>query len=244
MDASKDPSYSIYPWYVIREGYCQSISKFGALPVPLTHEESLIDDYLGLIDGLVLTGGDFDHDPALWGETKHHPKLVLNAARSAFEIKLLKKALALKIPFLGICAGHQLLNILYGGTIIQHIPDEISDCLNHSMGHCRHEVQHDIIIEKNTRLHALAGHQDILKVNTSHHQAIGKLGSGLVVSARAPDGVIEAIEHPDFEFCVGVEWHPEFLLADFEHRLYQAFIDAARNYGQRKKINKFQTSAG
>lgn len=230
MDSSTAKHYSQYPWYALRENYCDSVASMHATPIPIPHIFDAIDDYLDLIDGLILTGGDFDHDPKLYHATEIHAKTMPNATRSAFEFELLKRALKRNIPFLGICAGQQLLNIYFGGDLFQHIPDDLPQALNHLQSVCRHKPQHSLLIEKDTLLFkASKGTREVF-VNTSHHQAVKNVGQGLRVSAKAPDGVIEGIEHPDYDFCLGVQWHPEFIVSDFDREIYHLFIEAARNY--------------
>ncbi|HBN22642.1 MAG TPA: hypothetical protein DD412_05330, partial [Holosporales bacterium] len=109
MDSSKENTYSQYPWYALREHYCDTVYKAGGLPVMLPHTTELIDHYLDLVDGVAISGGDFDHDPKLYGQDFYHEKTVLNPARSAFDFTFVEKALERDIPLLGICAGQQML---------------------------------------------------------------------------------------------------------------------------------------
>lgn len=239
MDSSKEDTYSSYPWYALREHYCQAVEKAGGLPVMLPHSLDLIDHYLNIVDGIALSGGDFDPDPEMYGEKFCHEKTVLNPIRSAFDFALVKKTLDRNIPFLGICAGQQMLNIVRGGMLIQHIPDQWPDQrpdqrpdehpegLNHSQAHRRHKPTHDIILTTGTLLAHCNQDKEKASVNTSHHQAIKKVGQNLVVSAVAPDGIIEAIEDPSLAFCLGVQWHPEFLVSDFDYSIYNKFIEVA-----------------
>ena len=232
MDSSRKNTYSQYPWYALREHYCDAVSKAGGIPVMLPHNRELIDHYIDLLDGVVISGGDFDHDPKMYGEDFCHEKTVLNSARSSFDFAFVEKALEYDLPFLGICAGQQMLNIVRGGTLIQHIPDESPEFLNHSQSQCRHLPTHDIIIKSNTLLARLNKGLERVPVNTSHHQAIKKVGEGLVVNAIAPDGIIEGIEDPNLTFCLGVQWHPEFFVGALDRSIYEGFIEASA-----KKVN-------
>lgn len=229
VDSSCDKFYSDYPWYALRENYCDSIHQAGGVPIMIPHNHDLIDDYLDVVDGIVVTGGNFDHDPKIYGENFQHPKTKLNPERSAFDFAFVKRTLERDIPFFGICAGQQMLNIVRGGTLIQSIPDELPHTLNHSQEECRHRPTHDIHIAENSLIFKCNKDAQTASVNTSHHQAVKDLGSNLVVSATAPDGIIESIEDPSMKFCLGVQWHPEFFVCDLDREIYKQFILAAQD---------------
>ena len=128
---------------------------------------------------------------------------------------------------LGICGGQQLLNVVLGGTLIQHIPDEVPHALAHEQPNPRTEPGHKVLIERGTLLHSITK-SDALEVNSAHHQAVKDVAPGVVIDARAPDGVIEGIEDPRQRFCIGVQWHPEYGLSDGDKRLFAAFIAACQ----------------
>lgn len=222
LDRNEPGHYSQKPYYALRENYCTPIADLGGLPVPIPPIIDKINDYLSLIDGLMITGGDFDIDPTLFGATTIHPKVKTKPLRTAFEILLCKMALDQNIPILGICGGAQIINVCLGGTLIQHIPDEITNALNHQTGAL---LSHNIKIEKESKLSRIFDKSDLI-VNSSHHQAINSLGKNLIVSAIAEDNVVEAIELKNYPFCIGVQWHPEFLLTSGDHALFKAFINA------------------
>lgn len=227
LDSEEPGGYSKFPWYALRQNYAASIIASGGLPVPLPHApEGLIDAYLDQLDGLIVTGGAFDVDPALFGGGERHPSVGLKAARTAFEWAITERALARDMPVLGICGGQQLLNVVMGGTLIQHIPDEVESPLAHEQPNPRDQPGHVVFLVEGTFLRRLVG-QESLAVNSAHHQAVDRVGSGVVVSAHAPDGVIEAIEHPGYRFCLGVQWHPEFLITNGDRQIIDAFIKAA-----------------
>ena len=131
---TKEGSYSKMPFYAIRENYCTAVSDLGAIPFPLVHETGLVGDFLDKIDGLVIIGGAFDVHPSLYGEASVHDTVVLKEKRTRFEWEITQGALERKIPLLGICGGQQLLNVVLGGTLIQHIPDSIAEALAHEEG--------------------------------------------------------------------------------------------------------------
>lgn len=218
--------YSKFPWYALRENYATSIIKAGGLPVALPLDPDLAAEILDRIDGLVLTGGAFDVDPALFGDTARHETVTVKPARTDFEMVITKAALAADLPILGICGGEQLLNVALGGTLIQHIPDEIADALAHEQPNPRDEPSHEVEIIPGSKLYDIVGTTK-MAVNSAHHQAVKEPAPDLAVNARAPDGVIEGIEDPDRRFCIGVEWHPEFEISEGDSRILKAFIIAA-----------------
>jgi putative glutamine amidotransferase len=226
LDSEEPGGYSKFPWYAVRENYSSSVVRAGGLPLMLPHEIERIGDYLDLIDGLIVTGGAFDIDPALFGADARHPTVTLKSHRTDFEWSITKGALDRDMPVLGICGGQQLLNVVLGGTLIQHIPDEIDAALAHEQPNPRDEPGHDVAVVAETLLHRIAG-GTALSVNSAHHQAVKNVGPGVVVNARAPDGVIEGIEAPDRRFCLGVQWHPEFAIDPADTRIFDAFVAEA-----------------
>jgi putative glutamine amidotransferase len=226
LDHEPSGGWSQFPWYAIRENYCNAVRRAGGLPVLLPHEPDMAAEYLGRIDGLVVTGGGFDVDPALFGAASRHPSVTTKGRRTAFELAATRGALDRGMPVLGICGGQQLLNVALGGTLIQHIPDEIPDALPHRQPNPRNEAGHKVRIVAGTLLYRLAGVEE-LAVNSAHHQAVKKAGPGLVVDARAEDGVVEGIEDPRRRFCLGVQWHPEFELSAADRNIFRAFVAAA-----------------
>ena len=227
LDREEPGGYSKFPWLALRENYASAVADAGGLPVLLAPQANRIDAYLELLDGLIVSGGAFDIDPALFGASERHAAVTTKAARTAFELGITRGALERGIPILGICGGQQLLHVALGGTLIQHIPDEVPGALAHEQPNPRDEPGHWVRILPGTRLHGIVG-ADELAVNSAHHQAAKDVPVGLRVSAIAADGVIEAIEDPERRFCIGVQWHPEFSLSGGDRRLFLAFVDAAR----------------
>jgi putative glutamine amidotransferase len=215
------------PWYALRENYCAAVSAAGGLPVLLPHEPARAGDYLALLDGLIVTGGAFDVDPKLFGAKTRHESVSTKDRRTEFELAVCRGALKSDKPVLGICGGEQLMNVALGGTLIQHIPDEVKGALAHEQPNPRTEPGHGVKIAKDTLLHRITGAL-ALEVNSAHHQAVKEVAPGLVVDAVAPDGVIEGIEDPKLRFCLGVQWHPEYLLSEGDKRIFSAFIAASR----------------
>lgn len=231
LDYEEAGGYSKYPWYALRDNYLASAARHGATPIGLSHELSAVPAYLDMLHGLVITGGDFDVPPDMYGETSVHEKVTLKPRRSSFEAAITKGAMERKMPILGICGGEQLLNVLLGGTLIQHIPDTIKNPLAHEQPNPRNETGHDVSIVKGTLLHKIVG-ADKIAVNSAHHQAVAKPAPGAIVNATASDGVIEGIEWPDHPFFLGVQWHPEFSITAADDKIFAAFIEAASKYAR------------
>jgi len=225
LDAEQPGGYSKFPWYALRTNYMAAIAAAGGLPLALPHIPDLAGAYLDRIDALVVTGGAFDVDPALYGDAARHASVTLKQARTQAELALLEGALARNMPVLGICGGQQLLAVALGGTLIQHIPDAVEGALAHEQPNPRDEAGHVVAITPGTRLHDIVG-ADAMRVNSSHHQAVRDPGPFATVDAVAPDGVIEGIEDGRFRFCLGVQWHPEFLIDPGDRRIFAALVAA------------------
>lgn len=225
LDAEKPGGYSKFPWYAVRENYCGAVARAGGLPVLLPHEPERARDYLDKIDGLIVTGGAFDVDPALFGDATRHAKVTTKERRTAFEMAVTRGALERDKPVLGICGGQQLLHVVLGGRLIQHIPDEIDGALAHEQPNPRDQAGHQVEVVPGTMLHRIVG-AETLDVNSAHHQAAKDQPEGVVINARASDGVIEGMEAPRYRFCLGVQWHPEFAISTGDERIFAAFVAA------------------
>ncbi|MDN4486644.1 gamma-glutamyl-gamma-aminobutyrate hydrolase family protein [Demequina sp. SYSU T00039] len=181
---------------------------------------------LDRMDGLYLTGG-YDVDPALYDAARHPETDAPRADRDAWELALLAAAVERGMPVLGVCRGAQLLNVARGGTLHQHVPDVVGHT-----GYQRGDAVFrpvEVSVQPGTLLARC--HPARRAVPVYHHQAIDRLGRGLVVSARSADGLIEAIEDPSLAFCVAVQWHPEH--DPGELGLWEAFVEASRAYAAR-----------
>jgi putative glutamine amidotransferase len=175
------------------------------------------------LDGLLLAGGP-DIDPALYGASRHPKTEPPEHARDSLETTLLREALDRDLPVLAICRGLQLMNAALGGTLVQHIA-----------GHrcAKQQAAHAIAITPHSRLGSIlevegTAEADEYMVNSRHHQSVGQVASGLVVTARAPDGVVEALELPGKHFVLAVQWHPEDRTGWPDRKLFEALRDAAR----------------
>jgi len=226
LDHEPPGGYASLPWYALRENYCAAIAAAGGLPVALAHAPDQAEAYLARLDGLVVTGGAFDVDPALFGDGRRHASVRTKDRRTAFELAAVRAALARDLPVLGICGGQQLLHVALGGTLIQHIPDEIASALNHEQPNPRHEPGHEVAVVAGTLLHRLVARPS-LAVNSAHHQAARAATADSLVNARAPDGVVEGIEAPAQRFCLGVQWHPEYAVSPGDGAIFAGFVRAA-----------------
>lgn len=227
LDYEEAQTYSKKPWYALRENYCSAVSRLGALPLPLPHEVDKINEYLDLIDGLIITGGAFDVPPELYGQSEKHDTVIIKGRRTTFEFALTRGAIEREIPVLGICGGEQLLNVVLGGTLIQHIPDSIKNAMEHEQKNPRDEPGHSVKIAGGTLLRRIVGKEQ-MNVNSAHHQAIANPAPDTIINATAPDGVIEGIELPSHPFCLGVQWHPEYQVDEGDGKIFAAFVEACR----------------
>lgn len=216
----------------VNTAYVRAVLAAGGVPVlllpELTPEESL--DLFCECDALLLTGGE-DVDPACYG-AECHPKLgTVDRRRDANELALVADARARDLPILAICRGIQLVNVACGGSLIQDIPSERPSPISHDPDTPRETAAHAIAIEPGSRLSQIMEATE-LQTNSFHHQAVDRVGDGLVASATAPDGLIEALESSDpAEWIVAVQWHPEELsIRDdaVDRPLFAALISAAR----------------
>ena len=208
----------------VPQSYLIALEAVGAVPllIPITGQQYTLEGLYPHLDGLLLAGG-VDLDPGLYDETPH-PKLgKVDAQRDWVELTLTRWALEDGLPILGICRGIQTLNVACGGTLWQDIDAQVPEAEPHTFypGHPYNLLAHDVHLENDSRLAEALGSL-VVKVNSLHHQAVKKVGAGLKVSGRAPDGLIEALEGNGKAWVAAVQWHPEWLLED-DPRMKQLF---------------------
>jgi putative glutamine amidotransferase len=223
LDAEPPGGFSRLPWYALRQNYFAAVIAAGGLPVALPHAPDMAASYLDRLDGLIITGGAFDIDPALYGETTRHETVSLKEDRTGAELAYLTEALRRDMPVLGICGGQQLLAVALGGTLIQHIPDAMPGSLPHEQPPPHDLPGHAVAVLPGTRLFDLVG--PTMQVNSSHHQAVRNAGRSQI-NALAPDGVIEGVEDPTRRFCIGVQWHPEYGVDAGDAALFRGLVAA------------------
>jgi putative glutamine amidotransferase len=215
------------------EDYRQAVLHVGG-EVRVLDCSSDVHTALDGLDGLLLTGGG-DIAPRHYGEQPHPTIVEAEPGRDEFELELVRQARKRSVPILAICRGIQVLNVACGGTLVQDIPSQVPGALPHKLDAPPHEpysLAHEVWFDKDTLVSRLMRERlsdtDACEVNSRHHQAVKQVAPGLVASATAPDGVIEAIEDPGVRFCLGVQWHPENFWRTGEFRpLFEGFIDAA-----------------
>lgn len=209
---------------LVTVAYVTSVADAGGIPVVLAPVAGTAAALVERIDGLMLTGGS-DVDPARYGAERHPKTQAPAVVRDEFEIEILEAALDRGLPVLAICRGMQVLNVARGGTLFQHLPDVVHNDSHMSIPgtYGRHQVR----IEPSSQLGRIIGRAESA-VPTHHHQGVDSLGRGLVPTAWAEDGLVEALEDPAFPFLVGVQWHPE--VGD-DPSLFEGFVTAAERAG-------------
>ena len=214
------------------DDYREALRLAGIASHELVFEDDAPDAVVARHGGVMLLGGS-DVDPALYGEAPHPTTEVVAAPRDAYEIALVKAAIARDLPIFAICRGVQLLNVALGGSLVQDIPTEVIQHLDHDPKVGPAMIGHYVEITAGSRLAGLVEAEIegdwFCGVNSRHHQAIKKVGDGLKVTASSVDGVIEGVERPDSRFCVGVQWHPEsFWQSGRFQGLFRGFLAATR----------------
>ena len=221
--------YERHATYAVRDGigvyvpYCTALVAAGGLPVvvPVVDDRVALAQYLDHLDGFLFTGGR-DVPPQAYGQAKHPQTVECDPRRFACDKLLAELVREGAIPVLAICLGMQLLNVAYGGTLIQHLETGIL----HTAIDGGNDALHSIVVEEDSLLHHVLGSSG-LEVNSAHHQAVDELAPGLRTLAWAPDGTVEAVQKTDRDFFLGVQWHPERILERAEQRgIFEAFVKA------------------
>jgi putative glutamine amidotransferase len=228
--------------------YSEAVEAAGGLPVhvSLIPNREYIAGVMAGIDGLLLPGSDSDMDPLRYGHEPHPQLGSVHPEKDATDLLALEEAETRATPIFAICFGIQSLNVFRGGTLIQDVPSEHPNAINHNQGAPRERHSHRVRILDGSLLHQLAG-GETAPVNSHHHQAIDTLGRELVATAWASDGLVEAVEDPRSDrFVVGVQWHPELAWErdPFSQALFARFVDEARNFaGTKQKQNEDAVNA-
>lgn len=205
--------------------YVECVLAAGGQPVLLAPEGPWPEDLMPRLGGLLLTGGG-DIEPARYGGRVHPHLYLVDPRRDAFDLAAVRAAIARGLPMLCVCRGMQMLNVALGGSLIAHLPDVVGERVRHRDPE-RGPVAHRVTIGRDTRLWRILGAESV-EVSSRHHQGLDRLADGLVATAWAADGVVEAVELPGHPWAVGVQWHPEqtALHDPVQMRLFQALVDA------------------
>lgn len=201
------------PVTILQERYARAIEQAGGVPLilpPLPSSRTL-RAMIEALDGLVVSGGNFDIHPKFYGEKPIAALGAIKEERTEFELGLIALALARDMPLLGICGGAQAINVALGGSLYQDIDTQYPDRIEHQRSQIKDRGGHAVKIHANTKLRNIVG-KPTLEVNTTHHQAVKAPGKKLLVNATAEDGIVEGIESTAHRFVFGVQWHPEFLV--------------------------------
>lgn len=219
--------------------YMQALLNAGAVPVLLSPDMDApaMTACLAQLDGLMLAGGG-DVVPARFQEEPIPELGETTPVRDAFELSILPMAMEHRMPVLGICRGIQVMNVALGGSLYQDLPAQFQPdflpLLPHQQTEEYEKPTHPVSVKPSSLLHRLVGAPQ-LSVNSMHHQAVKAIASPLCPVATAPDGVIEALEHPKLPFFLGVQWHPERLEDEASRQLFAGFIHAAETYRRQKR---------
>lgn len=210
--------------------YPLAVMRAGGIPVllPVQLSEKDIPALLGRIHGLIVTGGP-DINPALYGERMHPNVKGVDVCRDETDLALVRAACEHKVPLLGICRGFQVINVAFGGQLYTDVNEQHENGLFHT---CYPDLPYDLYshpvrLEQGGKLARIFKLEEI-QVNSLHHQGVRRPGKGLIITATAPDGLVEGVEIPDHPFGLGVQWHPELMPDDPPSQvLFRAFIQAA-----------------
>ncbi len=219
----------------MRKEYEECIWKAGGIPVifPITDDHEKIRELCNSVDGILLIGGE-DIEPALYGEKKEEVCGELCEKRDAFELYMARYMVEIDKPLVGICRGHQVINVALGGTMIQDLPSAGRNELIHDQEPPYERTVHSITIQPDTVLASCIG-KDQLDVNSWHHQAVDRLGNGLIAGAVATDGTIESVEYPGKRLVLGVQWHPEYLWGTPSDGFFKRLVKSAEEWAEENR---------
>jgi microsomal dipeptidase-like Zn-dependent dipeptidase/gamma-glutamyl-gamma-aminobutyrate hydrolase PuuD len=226
----------------ISTAYSDAVIRAGGTPVliPLTDDTAVLDRILSQIDGLVLSGGGDVH-ASFYNEELHPSVESCDLERDRYDLYLAQKAVEKQMPVLGICRGHQVLNVAFGGSLIQDIPSQMPDSkINHSQSEAREIGTHNISVLSESKLYNILGTKE-LAVNSFHHQAVNAVAENFAVAAVAADGLTEAIESTEGKAALGVQWHPENMAVagnDTMTALFRNTVSEAELYRRAKEIHQ------
>jgi putative glutamine amidotransferase len=211
--------------FTLPREYVDSVRRAGALPILLAPGEPNIESVFAMLDGLILSGGG-DLGPSLYGGEPHETVYMVDEERDNAELEFARMALDSGLPTLAICRGIQVINVVLGGTLIEHLPEVVGDEIPHRLPP-REPTPHPVKLVETSRLAEILQATEFSAASW-HHQALCRVAGPLDVVAHAPDGTIEAVEMPDHPWLIGVQWHPELTAAEdpIQQQLFNEFIQA------------------
>jgi len=221
--------------FYLGRDYSEALEALGAIPyhISLIPKNDYLAEIVKNVDGILLPGSDTDVDPLIFGEEPRPNLKKIIPEKESTDLMVLAEAEKLNKSVLGICFGMQVLNVSRGGTLLQDIETDIENCVKHEQGKPLARNSHSIEIEPESLLSRLITNEDNVRVNSHHHQAVGKVGKNLRSTAWAKDGVIECIEDTrNDRFVLGVQWHPELSWKTdaLSRNIFESFISACKNY--------------
>ena len=213
--------------YTLPAEYLDAVRRAGGVPVLIAPGEPRLEAILEVVDALILSGGG-DIDPSHYNGKRHETNYAIDQERDTLELELGRRVISSGLPTLGICRGAQILNVVQGGKLIEHIPDEVGEKVLHRAPP-REPVAHGIKLKPGSRLAKIFG-RDQFDVTSWHHQALRGAAAGFEAVAHAPDGTIEGIEMPRHRWLMAVQWHPELNAASdpLQQKLFDAIVEEAR----------------
>ena len=234
---ANDTNTAQEPTLFLAQRYYRAVQEADGIPLvlPPVASRGALRSILRRLNGLLISGGNFDIHPSYYGEKPISTLRTIKRERTEFELELVDLALNQNLPLLGICGGAQAINVALGGSLYQDIATQLPHANNHEQGAKKDHGGHLIEIHSGTCLRQIVQKQT-LEVNTTHHQSVKQTGKGLVVNATAADGLIEGIESPSHRFVLGVQWHPEVLAGKdlSQRRILSSFISSSKQF--RRKI--------
>lgn len=221
--------------FYLGRDYSECVERAGGVPmhISLIPKKEYIAKVMSGIDGLLLPGSNTDVDPQYYGEEPQPGLKTVIPVKDETEMLVLSEAERRKLPILAICYGMQALNVYRGGRLVQDIDSQVKNCLKHDQGMPVGRASHSIRVAKTGILASFASVKNSrgpIRVNTSHHQAVGRVGKGLKATAWAKDGVVECIEGTARgRWVLGVQWHPELMSDAVSDEVFRSFVDKCRN---------------
>lgn len=228
----EEQDYGTVTRHRVSADYSEAVIAAGGLPIILPPQDGAAEAILDLVDGLIFSGGA-DIDPALYGDTEVHPATYdISAERDRFELDLMNGAIERDLPVLCICRGIQVLNVALGGSLVQHIDDQVENALTHrqqEISIAANKPSHQVVFVEGS-LAAQVFDEQSIPVNSFHHQSIAVPTQRIRVEGATSDGVVEAVSVPECRFVLGVQWHPEMLFKAVPEQLkpFEALVSAAR----------------